>query len=92
MSNTIQDALNDMLQHYRLKKRFREEEIIQLWRTQMGASIAEQTRRVFIKDNVLYVELDSAPLKNELNMAKTKIAEAFCRQAGEQIVEEVVFI
>ena len=58
----------------------------------MGKPIAKRTTKIFIKEKVMFVELTSAPLKQELSLSKTKILQILNNEAGENLLEDIVFI
>lgn len=89
---TIGQALGDMLESYNLSQKFDEKKIIESWGRIMGKMIANRTTKIFIKNSVLFVEVNSAPLKNELNMSKNKIIGLLSSEVGEGIINEVVIM
>lgn len=89
---TMKEAFEELLKVYRLQSRYKEFSITAFWEKIMGAPIAQRTIRLFIKNEVLYVELDSAPLKHELNMTKTKITQLVNKHAGENMIRTVIFM
>lgn len=76
-SNTIslQNAFTEWLNKNKMQKRFKETYIVAFWREMMGEAIASRTKQLYIHDGVLYVLIESASLRNELQMAKSKIIE-----------------
>ena len=40
----------------------------------------------------LYLQIDSAPLKKELIMAKQKMIELINKHAGKTVIQEVIFL
>ena len=88
----LKEALDSLLESYNLKKKYRESVIISTWESLMGKTIAKRTTKLFFKENKLFVELSSAPLKNELRMSKFKIIEMINRQFESPVVEDVVFL
>ncbi|NVK83842.1 MAG: DUF721 domain-containing protein, partial [Cytophagia bacterium] len=56
----------------------------------MGTPIAKRTSKVYIKDKKLFVHIESAPLKHELNMSRDKILVLIAKELGSSIVNEVV--
>ncbi len=89
---SLKDAFQEMLQQTNLSTKFKEASLLATWQQMMGETIAEKTLRLFIKEKVLYAELSSAPLKAELTMAKTHIITQLNAQAGEKLIETVIFI
>ncbi|MTI19459.1 DUF721 domain-containing protein [Fulvivirga sp. RKSG066] len=89
---SVGDAINNLLQTYKINNRFDEAALISAWAEVMGKLIANRTERLFIRKDVLFVEITSAPLKHELNMSKQKIIDNFKSHLGKSVVSEIVFI
>lgn len=89
---TVKEAIGDLLNAYQLRGKFNETYLVTYWERLMGIGIASRTGKIFISNKKLYLQIDSAPLKNELLMAKSKMIEMLNREIGESVVEEVVFI
>ena len=90
--STVGEALNEMMRAYQLKPRFDEMQLIAKWEDFMGKMIANKTEKIFVKNDVLIVELNSAPLKHELNMSKTKVMQRIEEEFGAGIVKDIIFI
>ena len=88
----LKQAIEDMLELYKLSSKFNETYIVEYCEQIMGRPISSRTTEIYIKDKKLFVQLDSAPLRNELLMAKSKIVTILNKEVGEEIIEEVVFI
>ena len=91
-STTVGEAMRELLDTYKLTARYEQTQLIQSWDRLMGPPVARRTDKLFIKDRKLYVKLNSAPLKQELNLSKSKILALFLREFGEVIVVDVVFL
>lgn len=78
------------LKSYRLDFKYNYARIINSWEELMGKTIACRTTRLFISKRKLYVEVNSAPLKNELILSKHKIIEIIEDNIGKDIIEDVV--
>ena len=74
---TLKQGFADMLNKYHLEDKFDEQQLIHSWQEIMGKPIADRTENLFIKEKKLFVKLSSAPLRQELNLSKTKILEYF---------------
>ena len=62
------------------------------WAEQMGPGINTYTREVWWQDHCLHVRLDSAPLKQELLMGKSKIIKILNEHLGEVLIQELKFL
>lgn len=85
------EALDQMFETYNIKSKADQTSIINMWEELMGKTIARRTKKIFFKGNILYVELTSAPLKQELLLAKEKIIGLLREQVGEKAVADIIF-
>lgn len=90
-TSSMKEAIDEMLDTYKLRGKFDEKKLINSWGTMMGKPIARRTEKLFIKDKVLFVKLNSAPLRQELTIAKTKVLEILHRSFDKNLVEDVKF-
>ncbi len=88
----LKQVMNDMFKKYRLTGKFREKQLINSWDEIMGVSIAKRTSKRFMKDGILFVEITSAPLKNDLMLSKEKIIYLFEQELGEGILKDLRFL
>jgi len=91
-ASTVGEAMQELLTTYKLKAKFEQTQLINSWERLMGAPIARRTDKIFISDRKLYVTINSAPLKQELNLSKSKILSLFMTEFEEVIVDDVIFI
>lgn len=87
----MKEAIEAFLQSYRLKDKYNETYLIAYWEKLMGSSIANHTQRIYVNNKTLYLKLDSAPLRQELFMAQSKIIEIINNEVEKGIVEKIVF-
>ena len=88
--HSIGDAIKKMVKDYHLKEKLTEVQLNEGWERIMGKMIAKHTTQIFIHEGKLHLHLDSAPLKQELMFARTKIKEVLNKEAGEEVITEVV--
>jgi len=79
-----------MLKAFRIEDKFDETNLINQWEKVMGGPIAKRTTKIYIYQKKLYVHLNSAPLKHELNMSRDKILVMLTKEFGKPIVNEVI--
>lgn len=89
---TMKDVMNAMLKSYNLDKKFDERNLIASWEKIMGKGIANRTSKIEVKQNVLIVTLNSAPLKHELNGSRNKVLELLEKEFGRKVVRDVLFV
>jgi len=88
--STLGDAIKLLLKNYQLDQKYAEYKAIHSWEENMGPLIARHTKKLYIKDNKLFIHVDSAALRHELSMAKEKIMKLINDEAGVNLVNEVI--
>lgn len=87
---SIGEAISEFLKHFKLEEKITERRIAASWEKVMGKHIARYTKRMVLKNGVLYVYVESAVMRNELVMARNKIKDMLNKEAGRDVIEEVV--
>lgn len=90
--DTLGNILLKMLEAYGLKDKMQEVRIKNYWKEQMGPSIANYTKALFVKNKKVFIRLESAALRQELSYAKEKIKQMFNDLLKEEYVEEVILL
>lgn len=88
----IKKAFNEMLNDYNIDSKYKATIIKQLWLSIMGKTIASRTGKITLYNKKLKVKIESAPLKNELNMSKSKVLALLEKELGKGVIEDIVFI
>ncbi|MBL4707651.1 MAG: DUF721 domain-containing protein [Flavobacteriales bacterium] len=85
----LKELVNQMLRAYGLGDRLDEMSLVKSWEEIVGKMISRHTSEIYFKSGILYVRLDSAPLRQELSYAKTKLKERLNEKAGKLMVKEI---
>lgn len=86
----LKDLINQMLRAYGLGNKLDEIGLIKSWEEVVGRMIAKHTKDIYFNKGILYVTLDSAPLRQELSYSKTKLIDMLNQKAKKQLVKELV--
>ncbi len=89
---SLKEVINELLASYRLEGKLQEVRLINSWESLMGISVAKHTTRIYINKRTLFVELNSAALRNELSYAKTKLVDLLNKEAKHEVINEIVFL
>jgi predicted nucleic acid-binding Zn ribbon protein len=87
---SVGQAIRDMLNTYRLTNKYDEANIIESWERLVGKPIASRTRKVFIKNKVLFVEFDSPTMRHDFSLHKTEVLEVFRKEFGDGVITEII--
>jgi len=88
---TLKQIIEKFLKETPLQSKLNERRLIESWDETMGKSVARGTGKLYIRDRILYVHLNSSVLRNELYMLKDEILEKLNEQAGENVIKDIVF-
>lgn len=89
---SLKEAIEQMLQVYKIKKRYEETGVVAHWPELVGKSVANRTKEIYIYNKKLYLRIESSVIKNELVLMRTQIIEKINEKAKEVLVEDVVFL
>jgi predicted nucleic acid-binding Zn ribbon protein len=87
---SLAEALADYLKEMNLERGLTEVRLINSWEEIVGKAIAMRTKRIYIRDQVLFIHLDSSVVRNELLMLRESLREKLNEKAGSQIIKEIV--
>ena len=92
-SNTqsLSEVLKEYIREARLERKLKEVDVVQGWEDLLGKTISHYTRNIYIRNKVLYVEISSSVVKNELFMMREEIKRKINEKEGEEIVKTIVF-
>lgn len=88
----LKEAIEQMLQVYKIKRRFDETAVIASWPQLVGKPVANRTKELFIRDKKLFLRIESSVVKNELMLMRTQIIDNINEEAKGIIVEEIIFL
>ncbi|MEI7801014.1 MAG: DUF721 domain-containing protein [Bacteroidota bacterium] len=86
----IKDILKQLIQQNKWGDKVNEKRLLQCWEEMLGKMIAKYTKTINLRNKKLYIEVESAPLKNELIYSRQKMIELINSRFGEGIVEEII--
>lgn len=87
----LAEAIRDMLRAYKLDGKLVQIKAIESWPHIVGPLIAKHTVHLQIERKTLFVRLDSDVIRNELSFAKSLIIKNINKEAGAEIITEIVF-
>ncbi len=89
---SLKEAIEQMMQVYKIKRKFDETGIIAAWPELVGKSVANRTKELFIHDKKLFLRIESSVIKNQLVLMRTQIIEKINTEAKSVLIEDIVFL
>jgi len=87
---SIAEAMKDYIREMRLEDKLMEVNLVNSWEEMVGKAIASRTSKVYIKDQVFYIRLNSSVVRNELMMLREALREKLNEKAGKELIREIV--
>lgn len=85
----LKELVDKMLRAYGLEEKLDEMGLIKNWEEIVGKMIARHTTNIYLKNRVLCISLDSAPLRQELSYAKSILLEKLNSAAGKRLIDDI---
>jgi predicted nucleic acid-binding Zn ribbon protein len=86
----IGDAIREFLNTYNLEDKLNETRLIHSWEKVVGPMIAKYTRKMYIRNKILYVKVESAALRTELSFSRSRILRALNEEVKATVIEDIV--
>ena len=83
--------LHHFLREQGLETPLNEYRAVQIWPEIVGPAISRYVGKVFIKNCIMYVQIRSAALRENLTHQRTVLAQRVNQQIGAQVVNEIRF-
>lgn len=85
----LKDLLNQFRKDYKYEQQLSELQIKDVWADEMGKTINKYTSRLYFRNGILYVKLDSAVLRHELYTNRDMIVARLNKALGKEMVREL---
>jgi predicted nucleic acid-binding Zn ribbon protein len=87
---SLAEAVNDFIKEMNLGEKLSEVGVINSWKEIVGKAISSRTSKIYIKDHILYVHLNSSVVRNELLMLRETLKEKLNEKAGTEVIKDIV--
>ena len=87
---SLAEALKDYIREMNLEGKLQEISLINSWEETVGKAISSRTTKIYIKDHILYVHLNSSVVRNELLMLSEALREKLNQKAGTEVIKDIV--
>ena len=88
---SIGDVLRLTIQESNMTGRLDEVRAIELWPEVIGTGMAKRMSRPRVCSGVMLVYVDSAPMRQELNMQRTRLIKLLNSRVGKEVIKEIRF-
>ena len=85
----IRDVLSKFIKQNKITPGYYNAKIQQIWQEKMGESVNKHTLSLTLSKDQLYIQLDSAPLKNEFSLGKSKLISLLNKELGTDVIKKI---
>ncbi|MDR2122622.1 MAG: DUF721 domain-containing protein [Flavobacteriaceae bacterium] len=89
---TSNSAIKNLIKKLGIEEKLLIIKIEEIWKKMMGLPISLHTQRIFIDDQTLFIQLDSAALRHELNFNQNKILSELNKEIEQEFFTKIKFI
>jgi predicted nucleic acid-binding Zn ribbon protein len=90
-AQSLNDILGEALKSLRIDGKLNETRLMAAWPSIVGAGITNYTKSLYISRHVLYVQMDSPVIRNELQMMRQSLIEHLNKEVGTETIKDIVF-
>ncbi len=90
-AESIGQLLREYLRQEGLETPLNEQRLVDSWAKVLGPTIASYTSNLYIRNQVLYVHLTSAALRQELMMGRELLVRNLNREVGATVITNIIF-
>jgi predicted nucleic acid-binding Zn ribbon protein len=87
---SLGEALKDYIREMNIGDKLGEAGVINSWEEIVGKAISSRTSRIYFRDHVLFVHLNSSVVRNELLMLRDALKNKLNERAGSEVVKDIV--
>ena len=87
---SIADALKEFVETHKLETGLNKVNVVDAWEKLMGNGVNNYTTSVQLERDILYVQLSSSVLREELSYGKEKIIHMLNEALGKPIIKKLV--
>ena len=88
--HSLGSAIKSFLKESKFDRKLAEVDAVSSWELIIGRPIARATTSIYIKNETLYVHLNSSIVRNELFMMRNDIIRAVNNHSGREVVKAIV--
>ena len=88
--HSLGSAIKSFLKESKFDRKLAEVDAVSSWESIIGRPIARATTSIYIKNETLYVHLNSSIVRNELFMMRNDIIRAVNNHSGREVVKAIV--
>lgn len=83
-------ALKRYLKSMKVDRKLMEVQVVRSWPEFVGGYMAKATRNIYVENGILFVQLYSAVVRNELMLIREPLRQKINEKFDEEIIREII--
>ena len=88
--HTLKEVIKELIDAYRWRDDLDLVKLEKSWENVVGGIIAKHTQKLTLRNKILYINIDSSVIRNELMYARSKLVDSINKELGRKVVEDIV--
>jgi predicted nucleic acid-binding Zn ribbon protein len=90
-AQSLNDILGESLRSLKIDGKLNETRLMEAWPSVVGSGITNHTKSLYVSRRILYVQMDSAVIRHELQMMRQSLMEHLNKAAGSETIKDIIF-
>jgi predicted nucleic acid-binding Zn ribbon protein len=90
-TQSLRDVLKQVVKDQNLENKLYETRVINAFPEVVGRGISAHTKNLYVKDEVLYVQIDSSVVRNELRLMRQSLISRLNENLGKNVIKDIIF-
>lgn len=90
-AKALNELLQDVFSAQNLDQHLHEMQLMEAWEEIAGSVVKRFTKRLYVKDRVLFVSLTSSVARQELQMKRAELLKGLNDKIGIEVIKDIIF-
>ncbi len=88
--HTLKEVISELINAYRWKDDLDLVKLGNSWDKIVGKIIARHTQNLKVKNRILFINVDSSVIRNELLLARSKLIDSINKEMGGKMIDDIM--
>lgn len=88
----LKEVIREYVDALKMNRKLSEVGLINSWERMVPPAIARETKDIYIKDEKLFLRINSSVMRNELILIKAGLIDRLNENSGKKVIKDIVFL
>ena len=90
-AQSLSEILGESLKNLQIDGKIHETRVMDAWSDVVGPVLAAHTGNKYVSRRILYVQMDTPIIRNELQMMRQNLVDRLNKAAGADTIKDIIF-